>query len=295
MRNPTTTPVTGNKQFLSYISIGRKVNTESSLQKVLSIRLCADGFSFSVHGEGKDGPEFSYTSCPVEPDISLTANLRRTFAAQEALYLPYRRTDVLLDTSCYTPVPLELFEDEQIEDIYYCNHTRKMGEVVLYDILQRSNVVIVFAMDKSAYTLLTEQFPNVYVHAAVSPLVGHWAAKSRMGSNRKCYICLRKRTMDMLVFEYGKPLLVGSYSCKNSSDIAYYCLNAWKQLGSDQERDELYLVGEGADGAELQALLRTFVKSVSVISPSAEFNRSMAARNPQVPYDMLALLETAVW
>ncbi len=261
-----------------------------SMQHILSIRLSADGFSFSVLNPSDDS-SFLYMPYAVDPSVSLTANVKRMVADNnEFLHRPFMRTNILVDTAAYTLIPFELFEDEQAEDIFYHCHPRRPNETILYNILDRSNVVVVFAMDKSTCSLIDEHFPGARIFAAVSPLIEHCSLKSRMGNNRKMYLYLQRRTVDVMAYEYGIPQFVNTFSNRGGSDILYYALNVWKLLDFSQSHDELYLIGGAfADDALVEGL-RKFVKTVSVVHPSAEFNRSLLAKEEEVPYDMQTLL-----
>ena len=73
-------------------------------------------------------------------------------------------------------------------------------------------------------------------------------------------------------------------------DSCYYVLNLWKQLELSQELDELYLIGASDANEELAVAFRTYIKTVAVVNPMAEFNRSEVAAYEGIPYDMLALL-----
>ena len=265
------------------------MNTELYTQHALSIRLSADGFSFSVvNSVEKDS--FRYESLRIQPDISLTANVKQCLAPNELLQNTFKETNILVDVLHYTTVPLELFEDEQAETIYYHCCPKHPGEIILYNILDRCNIVVLFAMEKSTYALLKELYPQARIFASISPVVQHLARKSRIGVHRKIYINFNRRKMDVLVFEHGRPLLVNTFPTQGKGDCVYYALNIWEKLHLSQEHDELYLVGSHAIKEQVAEELRAYVRSVSIIAPSAEFNRSVAASNSEIPYDLLTLL-----
>lgn len=88
------------------------IDFSKSEQYTLSIRLSADGFSFSVFNPLGEG-ELSFFDRKVEESLSLTANLKQTFREVAWLNHPYRRVNVLMADRCFTLVPLEFFEDEQ--------------------------------------------------------------------------------------------------------------------------------------------------------------------------------------
>lgn len=115
-----------------------------SEQYTLSIRLSTDGFSFSVFNPLGDG-EFSYYDRAVDESFSLTANLKQTFRELAWLERPFRRVNVLMADKRFTFIPLEFFEDEQTEIIFYHNHPKRENETVQYNILHKSSTVVLFA------------------------------------------------------------------------------------------------------------------------------------------------------
>lgn len=237
-----------------------------SEQYTLSIRLSTDGFSFSVFNP-LNGGSTSLQEYPAEESLSLTANLKRIFRESEWTTHTFRRVNILIEDKRFTFVPLEFFEDEATEAIFYHNHPRKENETVLYNILSKNNIVVLFGIDKSAHTFLCEQFPQAHFYAQATPLIECFMAKSRLGNNRKMYALLRREAVDLYSYERGRLLLANSFPAKNTADRIYYLLYCWKQLGFAQERDELHLAGHLSDKEALLSELRTYIHQVFVMNP----------------------------
>lgn len=242
-----------------------------SEQYTLSIRLSTDGFSFSVFNPLVDS-EPPYYDREVDESLSLTANLKQTFREVEWLNRPFRRVNVLSADKRHTFIPLEFFEDEQAETVFYHNHPKQENEIVQYNILAKNNIVVLFGMDKSACSFLREQYPDIRFFSQASPLIEFFASKSRLGNSRKMYAHLRKEAVDIYAYERGRLLLANSYACKETNDRIYYLLYLWKQLGMDQERDELHLTGELADKEVLMPELRKFIRQVFIMHPAANLD-----------------------
>lgn len=267
-----------------------RIDFTQSEQYTLSIRLSADGFSFSIYNPLADN-DFCFVPHPVNAAYSMTANLKEMLAETDALKHPYKRIDILYDSPRFTTVPLELFEDEQMDAVFYHNFPPQgNNEIVLCNVLGKSNVVILFAMDKHAHQLVAEHFPTARFFSTISPLTEFFARKSRLGNSRKLYAHLRERLMEVFCYDRGKLLLINSFSCKHTADRVYYLLYIWQQLGYDQERDELHLTGTLADKEELLKVLRGYLRQVFVVNPKAEFNRSEISKIEEIPFDMQTLL-----
>ena len=242
-----------------------------SEQYTLSIRLSTDGFSFSVFNPLNDG-ELSFQEREVDETLSLTANLRQTFREVEWLNHSFRRVNVIMTDKRFTFIPLEFFEDEQAETVFYHNHQQRENETVQYNILPKNNIVVLFGMDKSAWSFLNEQYPNIKFYSQASPLIEFFATKSRLGNSRKMYAHLRKDAVDIYTYERGRLLLANSFACKETNDRIYYLLYVWKQLGMEQERDELHLTGYLPDKEQLLPELRKFIRQVFILNPATNLD-----------------------
>ena len=266
-----------------------RIDFTKSEQYTLSIRLSADGFSFSIYNPLTDN-DFCFVPYPVNTGYSMTANLKEMLTETETLRYPYKRVNILYDSPRFTPVPLELFEDEQMDTVFYHNFPKGNNEIVLCNVLGRSNVVILFAIDKHTHLLLTEHFPTARYFSTGSPLTEYFARKSRLGNSRKLYTHIREQQMEVFCFDKGNLLLINSFPCKQTTDRVYYLLYIWQQLNYNQEKDELHLTGKLEDKEELLKELRNYLRQVFVINPKAEFNRSEISKIEEIPFDMQTLL-----
>ena len=242
-----------------------------SEQYTLSIRLSTDGFSFSVFNPLGDG-ELSFYDRKVDESLSLTANLKQTFREVEWLSHSFRRVNVLMADKRFTFIPLEFFEDEQAEAVFYHNHPKQNNELVQYNILQKNNIVVLFSVDKSVCSFLCEQYPDVRFYSQASPFIEFFATKSRLGNNRKMYVHSRKEAIDIFAYERGRLQIANSFPCKETNDRIYYLLYIWKQLGLEQERDELHLTGELPDKDQLLSELRKFIRQVFIMNPATNLD-----------------------
>lgn len=242
-----------------------------SEQYTLSIRLSTDGFSFSVFNPMGDG-ELSFFDREVDEGLSLTANLKQTFREVEWLSRSYRRVNILMADKRFAFIPLEFFEDEQAEIVFYHNHPKRENELVQYNILHKNNIVVLFGMDKSACTFLREQYPDAKFYSQASSFIEFFSMKSRLGNCRKMYVHLRKDAIDVYGYERGRLLLANSFACKETADRIYYLLYIWKQLGFEQERDELHLTGALHDKEQLLPELRKFIRQVFIMNPATNLD-----------------------
>ena len=248
-----------------------KLDFSKSKQYTLSIRLSTDGFSFSVLNPLEENGYAIY-EYSLNEGSSLTANLKQVFKEKEWLNFPYRRINILIANNRFTFIPLEYFEDEQAETIFYHNFSTQENEIIRYNILHRNDTVVVFGMDKSVYTFLCDQYPEAHFYSQASIFIEYFSSKSRLGNNQKMYVNLRENATDVYAFERNRLLLANSFSCKAASDRLYYVLYIWKQLRFDQERDELHLTGLLASKEPLLRELRKYIRQVFITNPATNLD-----------------------
>ena len=141
-----------------------------------------------------------------------------------------------------------------------------------HNILQKNNVVIVFGIDKSAYTFLKEQYPEAHFYSQSTPLIDYFSVKSRLGNSKKMYVSIRREGIDIYCFEKGHILLANSFECMQTEDRIYYLLYVWKQLEFDQKRDELHLTGALPDNEGLMNGLKKFILQVFIMNPATNID-----------------------
>lgn len=252
------------------------VNTDfnPSEQYTLSIRLCTDGFSFSLSSPA--GEASLLQEYQTDESLSLTANLKQAFRTMECLSRPYHRVNVLIANRRVTYLPLEYFEDKQVEIMFYHNHPRRDNEQILYNILHKNNIVVLFGMDRSSHIFLQEQYPDVHFYAQAAPLIEYFAREVLLNNSNKMYVHLHHDAFDLFAYKQGKLLLANSFACSEVSDRIYYLLYTWKQLDFEQEHDELHLTGDLTDKELLLPELRKFIRQVFVMN-SASNNLDLQA------------------
>lgn len=266
------------------------IDFTKSSQYTLSIRLSTDGFSFSVYNPLEEC-DFYFQTFAVNTQQSMAANVKAFLAQTAELQYTYRQINILIHTARYTSVPLELFEDEQMETIFYQNFRKQNNEIILCNVLGKSNLVILFTIDKLTHLFLSEQLPNARFFSTISPQIEYLTNRSKLGNNKKLYANIHGNSMDTFALDKGRLQLANSYTINNTGDCSYYLLNIWKQLGYDQEHDELHLTGDNvAYRQQVQNQLKEYLRRIFIINPQAEFNTSHTSRIEDIPFDIQALL-----
>jgi hypothetical protein len=247
------------------------IELHQSEHHTLSIRLSPDGFSFSIYNPLHD-TSLSVIDKDIDSSLSLTANLKKAFQEYDFLGYPYKQVNVIVVNKRIVTMPLELFEDEQTELIFYHNHTPKENESVQYNILKKSSIVVLFGMDKSAFNFIREQYPAAYFYAQTSALIEYFSVKNKLGNNRKMYLFSQPQGIALYCFEKGHLVFANSFDCKYLEDRIYHLLYVWKLLNFDQERDELHLAGTLSDKEQFTEGVRRYILNLFVMDPTTNID-----------------------
>ena len=100
---------------------------------------------------------------------------------------------------------------------------------------------------------------------------------------------MHDKKMDIFCFEKNRFKFFNSFQVSHSKDALYFMLYVWKQLGLDQQRDELHLIGEIPDKEWLTYNTKLYIKKVLTLNPGAEFNRAPITEIKGMPFDLLTL------
>ena len=224
---------------------------------ILSIRFSTDGFYFSVDGT----PYYIYKPNDL---LSMTANFKQALKDMPCLENSFRHVDVTIDSPRFTLMPLDYFEDDQADAVYYHNLTRQDNEIVRYNILPDSNIVVLFGIDSALYNLLEDKYHDVSFNAHVSTLIkdAMSGGKTKQGKQMRCHI--GEHAITIVATEGNRLLLANAYADKSLSDSLYYILLSWKHLSFSQTEDGLTLTGNADACKALKEQACKYIRNVDI-------------------------------
>ncbi|MBR4188012.1 MAG: DUF3822 family protein [Bacteroidaceae bacterium] len=266
-------PATGSNSFTNYR---------------LSIRLGADGFSFSV-GSTLDGSVVQEDRFPVTDPAAMADVLRQ--ALRKPYLMDYRFQSVELVTEGpSTIVPLEHFNKSDMLAFYrlcfpsatsqgsMANLQSSMFNVqcsifnvqcsmadMQYQILSPVEAVMLFRLDQSLLRIVQECYPDVKACCADAQELERIAAMQEKRpapedvQQHDVYLHVAEHSFFVAVFARSKLLYAASQPAANDADRIFLLLGIWKALDLNPQRDVLHL--EGAS-RELQKTLAEYILNI---------------------------------
>lgn len=250
-----------------------KFDWTQTIHYPLCIRISTEHFTYALYNASKD-PAFYYLNYPTDYKISLTANLRSIAQECECTHHTFQQTQILLANVPFCIIPTEIFKTELSECLFHGCMPEENNQTILHLNLPKCNVEMLYGIDKTFYQQLQELYPDAHIYPAAYPIMEYLHERSLLNERKKIYVYIHERKMDIYVFENGQFLLYNTFHYTQNDDAMYYILYIWKQLGLDQEKDELYFIGNILHKEYMQENLHRFIKQISFIYPTAEFKRA---------------------
>ena len=252
------------------------------------IRLGRHHLSFSMMDASQTEAPVTYEPYVMKSGISVAANLREALKGAALDRMGIRKALVMVDVPILL-IPIEIFEESKMDDMYNHSFPHKEQESVLYNVLPDLNAVTVFAMNRDLKTVIDDRFEDVQYIAALTPVWRHLYKRSFTGQRGKLYGYFHDRKVDVFAFRQNRFKFCNQFDTNHAHDALYFLLYVWKQLMLDAEQDEMHLVGDIPEREWLTEELRKYIQKVYVINPSADFNRAPATQINGMPYDLMTL------
>ena len=245
--------------------------------------------SMAMLSQGTEADDLVYEPYVVKSGVLMAANLREAFKDSDLLLQAPPRVRVLIDSNVLM-VPVELFEEQQMETMHNHAFPRQEQDAIFYNVLPDLNAVAVFSMNKDLKLVLDDHFQDVRLVTAIQPVWRHLHQRSFTGVRPKLYAYFHEKRLELFSFQQNRFKFCNSFDAARPKDAIFFITYVWRQLQLQQEYDELHLVGTIPDEEAVVEELRQFMQKVYVINPAADFNQHPVTAISGIPYDLQALI-----
>lgn len=221
----------------------------------------------------------------------MAANLRSAFRDAELLH-NHGQKALLSVCTPVALVPIDEYMDEENFDADLLYNKTFMGhdsEEKIINVLPELNAVAIFGINKDLKMVVEDHYQEAKFSALMRPVWSYLHHRHFIGNRRKLFAHFHDGRMEVFSFERNRFIFANSFDAKHTKDVVYFILFVWKQLALDQQKDELYLSGSLGSQDELLNALRLYVEKVTVVNPSADFNRAPLTQVRGITFDLLTL------
>ena len=217
--------------------------------------------------------------------ISKAANLRDILAKSQLAKQPSAQALLFVDTPVIL-VPIDEFEEKEAENIY--NHTaiNTNQDTVDYNVLPELNCVAIYSVNKDLKNVVNDNFKKTRTRHILISVWTHFYKKSHSAVCKRTYCYFENGNLNIFTFAHNRFKFCNTFPVSNATDAAYYILYVWQQLAINQEKDELYLIGNMPEAEKLTTLLRQYIGNMHLVAPKTEVNATLAGVN-DMPFDLM--------
>ena len=251
------------------------IDLSKSKQYILSIRLCTDGFSFSIYDTATERILAYDQIDDLDENLSITANLRAAFRHSEILAATYQKVNIIVTGKRFALLPKVFYKKEDIDTLFYFNQPRQDNETILQSLSNvSSEIVFLFGIDKAAYRLILEYYPDAEFYSQFCLLNDCFGMTAQKGQDcNRLFLSFRSGGIDAFAYdERGDLLLLNSFAVNHLQDTIYFILYLWKLLEFDQEEDLLLFYGVVKEKEQLLDVLKNYIQQISFMVPETNLD-----------------------
>jgi hypothetical protein len=227
----------------------------------VSIRLWPDGLSFAgcIPAEKES---FFYKEIGLVRTGSYVQALKEAFFAHPFFAYPYKWTYVVCANCPYTLVPDNVFVEKQKDQLMAFTFTLPEAKT-LHESLDGLDAKILFGIQAEVYEFCTRSLIRPQYTHAITPLLTQWWQQNQGCYATQLYVALHEDTMDAACYKKGVLRFVNSFVFECVTDIVYYILYVWQQMGMEQENDQLLLLAPQAMYLKVKEILQNYVAQMA--------------------------------
>lgn len=199
----------------------------------------------------------------------------------------FKKIIVSVDSSHFVVLPIELAEDETVQDILEYMYVGDDGDYNINELItSKSSLACLIPRGVLAFLQRTFNMPKIVHH--LTPLCVYSAEKCQKSGISRMFVHLYDNRMDMCVFGKDELLMTNTFHLREKDEAVFYMLNAWQNLGLDVRSDELQISGDKALRDTLTPQLRKYINYVMpMIFPVSAMKIGQDAI--KAPFDLILL------
>lgn len=253
----------------------------------ITIRTTASSLSFALRN-GENDTDIVYEPYPLKAGMAIAANLRQAFTQSPLLAIGHKRAVVLADTPPML-IPAEEFDERTAARLYHYVNTAHQADDVMCRPVPELNAVAAFAVNRDLQTVLRDHYTDTDYMPLMLPVWRHFFGMSHDTLHRRLFCYMHDGKIDLTAFRRDRFRFSTSFGVTLAEDAVYFVLNAWKQLGMQQDADNLTVAGTMPGKDRMLAELGKFITHISDTGDSLDTAADAKRDEVAMPLDLQLL------
>lgn len=239
----------------------------------LSLQVSPDGFSFCLLDAIRNKFVLIRSFEPDENKYFNADRIKDILSKDDFLTRKYRKVNVVMPAPKFTIVPTPLFDPAKKNEYFTFNHLVNESSTIISNKLSDPDGFLVFSVSKPILELLSSYHPGLLPYHQVKPLLNNISHSRKSVNGNYIHLHVEKEYFNLIVYDHNLMKFCNSFKYRNITDILYFTLNVFRNLGLTQE-ETIYLSGLTEKYDDLSSNLSIYVRNIKFAGPSGNYTFS---------------------
>lgn len=185
----------------------------------------------------------------------------------------FKRVNCVMPSSKFTLVPSPLYDPGKKEEYFTFNYNLEEDNTILTDKITDPDAFLLFSASKSIYEVLSTTYQGVHPHHHTKIILDHTCTERKNIPGNFVSIHIERDFFNLIVFSNNILKFCNTFKYRNISDILYYVMNAFRNLGIKQE-ETIHLSGQTERYDDLSSAFSLYIRNIKFSEPSGNFTFS---------------------
>ena len=263
-----------------------KFDLSFSDKYILIFEISDEMYSCSIYNPVEDG-SFFYHEIEKKAHENSLDDLKNFFYDNEFLSASYRKVYVINNTSAFTFIPTNVFNEKNNEEFFRFNFSENEDKILVQSV-KKLELTILHGISEEVFDFFSRSFNAPQFIHHLSPLLSYFDKKVRMGNAHRLIVNFQNKGLDILYYApSGEFIFANHFKYNHLNDAIYYIFFVWKQFGLNQLKDFVYIAGNSSQKSELIKQIQKYVHNVLPvnITPAEHFS-GIDIQN--IPFELLS-------
>ncbi len=239
----------------------------------LSVQVSQDGFAFCLLDTIRNKFVLIRSFEPEESKYFNADKINEILTKDDFLTKRYRKVNAVMPSEKFTIVPAPLFDPGKKDEYFTFNHLPNDGSIIISNKLNDPDAFLVFSVFRPFVDLLSSFHPGVIPYHQVKPLLNYISHSRKSVNGNYIHIHVEREFFNLIIFEHNLMKFCNSFKYRNITDILYFALNVFRNLGINQE-ETIHLSGLTEKYDDLSSNFSLYIRNVKFAEPAGNFTFS---------------------
>lgn len=185
----------------------------------------------------------------------------------------FKKVHIIMPSSKFTLIPAPLYDPARKDEYFSFNHVTAESNIILNNRLSDPDSFLLFAVTKSLYELIRDIYPSVHPFHHLRVLFDHISHIRKSAGDNYIHVHVEADFFNLVIFNNNILQFSNTFIYRNISDILYFILNVFKNMGIKQE-ETIYLSGQTERYDDLYSNISLYIRNVRFSEPAGSFTFS---------------------